>query len=126
LAAGQPSPHRLENRRWRIAEYLADESNKGDQPQLTKATKTAEITFTQGHIDGSPTCGVLYGTYQLSGDKLTVQANFMLNGRCFPEQEAQNQRVLNAFRGLLRVEEQDDRIVLRDRSGQVRILLVHY
>lgn len=126
LAAGQASPHGLENRRWRIAKYRANGSNKGNEHGLIEAAKTAEITFAKGHIQGSPTCGALGGTYEFSGDQLTVQADFILNGFCPSEQLAQNQEVLNAFKGSLRVEEKDDRIVLRDKSGQVRLLLVPY
>jgi heat shock protein HslJ len=126
LAAGQTSPHGLENRRWRIAKYRVSGSNKGDGQHLIDAAKTAEITFAMGFIHGSPTCGDLVGTYRFSGDQLTVQADFILDGFCPPEQLAQNQQVLNAFKGDLRVGEKDDHIVLRDKSGQVRVLLVPY
>jgi hypothetical protein len=33
---------------------------------------------------------------------------------------------VNAFKGDLRVEEKDDHILLRDKSGQARVLLVPY
>jgi heat shock protein HslJ len=68
----------------------------------------------------------LVGTYSFSGEQLTVQADFILSGFCPSEQLAQNQQVLNAFKGDLRLEEKDDHIVLRDKSGQVRVLLVPY
>jgi heat shock protein HslJ len=126
LAAGQTSPHALENRRWRVAKYRASGNKEGDEPGLIDAAKTAEITFAKGRIHGSPTCGELVGTYRVSGDQLTVTADFILNGFCPPEQLKQNQQVLNVFKGDLRVEEKDDHIVLRDKSGQVRLLLVPY
>jgi heat shock protein HslJ len=126
LPAGETSPLGLENRRWRIAKYRASGSNKGDEQRLIDAAKTAEITFAKGRIHGSPTCGALVGTYRFSSDQLTVQADFILSGFCPSEQLAQNQQVLNAFKGDLRVEEKDGHIVLRDKSGQVRVLLVPY
>ena len=126
VLAGQTSPHGIENRRWRIAKYLANGNNKGDEKRLIDAAKTAEITFQDGGIEGSPTCGALVGTYRLSGDHLTVQADFILNGFCPPEQLAQNQQILNDFKGDLRVEERDNHITVRDKSGQVRVLLVPY
>jgi heat shock protein HslJ len=126
FAAGQTSPHGLENRRWRIAKYLANGSNGGGEKRLIDAAKTAEIEFENGAIHGSPTCGVLVGPYTLSGNQLTVQPDFVLNGFCPTEQLAQNQQVLNALKGDLRIEEKDNHIILRDKSGQVRVLLVPY
>ena len=120
------SSYGLENRTWRIAKYRGDGPNKGDEQHLIDAAKTAEITFAQGYIHGSPTCGALVGTYRLSGDELTVRADFELNGFCPSEQLAQDQQVLNAFKGDLRVEEKDDHIVLLDKSGYTRGLLVPY
>jgi heat shock protein HslJ len=125
-AAAQSSPHSLENRKWRIAKYRANGNKKGDEQGLVEAPKTAEITFEKGHLHGSPTCGTLVGTYEFSGDQLTVKTDFILNGFCPPEQLAQNQEVLNAFRGSLRIEEKDDRISLRDKNGQVQVLLLPY
>jgi heat shock protein HslJ len=124
LAASKTSPHGLENHRWRIAKYRASGSNKGDEQPLIDAAKTAEITFAEGRIEGSTTCGALVGTYRLSGDKLTIQADFILRGFCPPEQLAQNHQVLNALKGDLRVDGKGDNIVLLDKGGQVGVLLV--
>lgn len=125
-AISKTSLHGLENRRWRIAKYRGDGTKKGDEQGLIDAAKTAEITFAKGRIRGSPTCGALVGTYRLSGDQLTVNADVVIGGFCPPEQLTQNQQVLNAFKGDLRVEEKDDHIVLRDTSGQARVLLMPY
>jgi heat shock protein HslJ len=126
LAFGQSLPHGLENRRWHIAEYRSTGNSKGDQQRLIEAAKTAEVTFAKGHLSGTPTCGALVGTYELSGYQLSVHADFILNGFCSPEQLLQNQEVLSALKGSLRVEEKDDRIALRDRDGQLRLMLVSY
>jgi heat shock protein HslJ len=126
LAANKTHPHGLENRRWHIAKYRPTDSPEGDQQTLIESGKTAEITFANGHINGAPTCGALVGTYKLSGDKLTVQADFILNGFCPPEQLAQNQQVFNALKGDLRVEEESNRIMLRGKNGEARVLLVPY
>ena len=120
------SPQGIENRRWRIAKYRGDGTQKGDEEGLIDAAKTAEVTFSKGRIRGSPTCGALVGTYTLSGDQLTVQADVLIAGFCPPDQLAQNELVLNSLKGELRIEEKDDRVLLRDKSGNARVLLVPY
>jgi hypothetical protein len=44
----------IENRRWRIAKYRGDSTQKGDEQGLVDAAKTAEITFSLRirHIQG--------------------------------------------------------------------------
>jgi heat shock protein HslJ len=126
LALDKTSPQGIENRRWSIAKYRGDGTQKSDEQGLIDAAKTAEITFAMGRIHGSPTCGALVGTYRLSGVELTIQADFILNGFCPPEELAQNQLVLTAFKGDLRIEQKDDHILLRDTSGKARVLLVPY
>jgi|SRR5215471_2411813 len=116
----------IENRRWRIAKYRGDGTQKGDEQGPVNAAKTAEITFSRGHISGSPTCGGLGGTYTLQGDQLTVQVNLVLAGFCPPDQLAQDQLLLNALRGELRIEEKDDHVLLRDKDANVRVLLIPY
>ena len=74
LAFARTSAPGIENRRWRIAKYRGDDTQKGDEQGLVNAAKTAEITFSKGRIRGSKTCGGLVGTYTLAGDRLTVQA----------------------------------------------------
>jgi heat shock protein HslJ len=116
----------IENRRWRIAKYRGDGTQKGDEQGLVDAAKTAKITLSKGRIQGSPTCGGLGGTYTLSGDQLTIHAEFFLAGFCPDDQLAQNKLVLNALRGRLRIEEQDDHVLLRDKDDKARVLLVPY
>jgi heat shock protein HslJ len=116
----------IENRRWWIAKYRGDGTQKADQQGFVDAARTAEITFSKSRVAGSPTCGGLGGTYTVSGDQLTVHADFFLAGFCPPDQLAQNQLVLSALRGQLRIEEQDDHILLRDKDGKARLLLGPY
>lgn len=126
LPLDKTSPQGIENRRWRIAKYRGDGTQKGDEQGLIDAAKTAEIRFAKGRIHGSPTCGALIGTYGLSGVQLTIQAYFVLAGLCPLEDLAQNQLILTAFRGDLRIEGKDDDILLRDTSGKARVFLVPY
>jgi heat shock protein HslJ len=90
-----------------------------DAEGLIAAKETAEITFLNGRVDGSPGCGGLIGTYSLSGDELTVQAGIVLAGYCPPEDIAQARLVENTFKGD-RVEEKGDQIFLHDKSEAVR------
>jgi heat shock protein HslJ len=116
----------IENRGWRIAKYRGDGTQKGDEQGLVDAAKTAEITFSKGRIRGSPTCGGLSGTYTLSGNRLTIHAEFFLAGFCPDDQSAQNKLVLSALTDQLRIEEQGDPVLLRDKDGKARVLLVPY
>ncbi len=126
LAFAKAVPSGIENRRWRIAKYRGDSTQKGDEQGLIDAAKTAEITFSKGRLRGSPTCGALVGTYTLSGDQLTVQADVLIAGFCPPDQLAQNLLVVNALNGELRIEEKEDHVFLRDKNGKARVLLVPY
>lgn len=47
----------LENRRWRIAKYRADDGQQTDKDGLIDAWRTAKITFQGNGVYGSPTCG---------------------------------------------------------------------
>ena len=119
-------PSGIENRRWRIAKYRGDSTQKGDEQGLINAAKTAEITFSKGRIRGSPTCGALVGTYTPSGDQLTVHADVLIAGFCPPDQLAQNLLVVDAFKGELRIEQKGEHVLLRDKDGKARLLLVPY
>lgn len=125
-AADNISAHGIESRRWHIAKYRGDGSRNSDEQGLIAADKTASITFAKGHIHGSAGCGALVGTYSLSGDRIIIQADFILAGACTHEGSLQNQLILTAFKGDLRMEEKDDHILLRDRSGKARLLLAPY
>jgi heat shock protein HslJ len=126
LAAEQSSAHGIENRRWRIAKYRGDGTQKSHEQGLIDAAKTAEITFAKGRLHGSPGCGALVGTYRLSGDRLIIQADFVLGGLCPREESVQNQLILTALKGDLRMEEKGGNILLRDTSGKARLLLAPY
>jgi heat shock protein HslJ len=124
-AADKISAHGIEGRRWRLAKYR-DGTQNSDEQGLIAAEKTASITFAKGHIHGSAGCGALVGTYSLSGDRLIIQADFILGGPCTREGSVQNQLILTALKGDLRVEEKDGHILLRDTSGKARLLLAPY
>jgi heat shock protein HslJ len=116
----------IENRRWRVAKYRGDGNQHSDEEGLVDATEPAEITFLHGRVEGSPGCGGWVGTYKVSGDRVTVNAQWVLAGLCFPEGFAQDRLVENAFKGELLIEENGDHILLRDLSRKARILLVPY
>jgi heat shock protein HslJ len=125
-AADKISAHGIESRRWRIAKYHGDGTQNSDEQGLIAADKTASITFVKGHIHGSAGCGALVGTYSLSGDRLIIQADFVLAGLCTLEASVQNQLILTALKGDLRMEEKNGHILLRDTSGKSRLLLAPY
>jgi heat shock protein HslJ len=114
----------IENRRWRIAKYRGDGSQHGDEVGLIDATEPAEITFLHGRVEGSAGCGALVGMYKISGDRVTVQADMLLAGFCYPAGFTQEALVEAAFKGELQIEKNGDRIILRDIDGKARILLV--
>jgi heat shock protein HslJ len=116
----------IENRRWRIAKYRGDRTQKGDEEGLINATEPGEITFLHGRVEGSPGCGAWEGIYKVSDDHVTVQAGWVLAGLCNPAGLAQDRLVEDAFKSELQIEGQGDHIVLRDMTGKARILLVPY
>jgi len=116
----------IENRRWRIAKYRGVGSKHADDEGLVDATESADITFMHGRVEGSPGCGGWVGTYRLSGDRLTVEAQWALAGLCYSAGLEQDRLVEDAFKGELQVEENGDHILLRDMTGKARILLVPY
>lgn len=124
--ADKTSAHGIEGRRWRIAKYSGDGPLNSDERGLIGADNTTSITFTKGRINGSAGCGALVGTYSLSGDRLIIQADFVIAGACTTEHGIQNHMILIALTGELRIEEKDSHILLRDTSGKARVLLVPY
>jgi heat shock protein HslJ len=116
----------IENRRWRIAKYRSDSAAQRDRDGLTLATERADITFVNGDVDGSPGCGGWVGSYKLFGDQLTVQASAALAGACHARESAQSDLIVKAFKGDLRIEQGDDRILLRNKSGDAQILLLPF
>lgn len=125
-AADKISAHGIESRHWRIAKYRGDGIQNSDEQGLIAGDKTASITFAKGHINGSAGCGALVGTYSLSGDRLIIHADFILAGACTREGSVQNQLILTALKGDLRMEEKDNHILLCDKSGKARLLLAPY
>jgi len=116
----------IENRRWRIAKYRADANQQTDKDGLIGARQTAEITFLNGGVYGSPTCGGWAGGYKLSGKQLTVNADVILAGFCPPDEWSESLTVVEAFRGELSIEEADDHILLDDKDGRARVWLVPF
>jgi heat shock protein HslJ len=125
-AADKISPHGIESRRWRMAKYRGDGTQNSDEQGLITAEKTTSITFAKGHISGSAGCGALVGTYNLSGDRLIIQADFILAGACARAGSVQNELILTALKGDLRIKEKDGHILLLDTSGKARLLLAPY
>jgi heat shock protein HslJ len=115
----------IENRRWRIAKYRADTGQQTADQGLVDARSTAEITFLNGLVFGSPTCGGWTGGYKVSGKQLTVVADVILAGFCPPEW-SESLAVVKAFKGELRIEEAEDQILLRDKDGRARVRLVPF
>ena len=62
----------------------------------------------------------------MSGDLVTVRAELVLNGFCYPAGFAQDRLVEAAFKGELRIEKNGDHFLLRDGQGNARILLLPY
>jgi heat shock protein HslJ len=126
MALNSRQPEVIEYRRWRIAKYRGDGSQRGDEEGLVDATELAHITFLHGRVEGSPGCGAWVGTYKVSGGHVTVQAGSVVAGACYPAEWKQGHFVEEAFKGELRIEEKNDHIFLRDMSGKARIFLVPY
>jgi heat shock protein HslJ len=116
----------IENRRWRIAKYRGDSTQQADKDSLLNANEYAEVTFMNGHVTGSPGCGGWYGIYKLSGNQLTFDAGLSLFGTCPPEDMTQDRLVEKAFKAAVRIAEKDDHVLLRDKDGNVQIVLVPY
>jgi heat shock protein HslJ len=115
----------IENRTWRIAKYRGDGRQPSDENGLIESG-TAYILFLNGRVTGSPGCGGWWGTYNLSGDRLKVDAELQLFGTCEPEQFTEDRLVVNAFKGELWVTKRDDRIILREKNGRPQIVLIPY
>ncbi|HKN15619.1 MAG TPA: META domain-containing protein [Candidatus Sulfotelmatobacter sp.] len=116
----------IENRRWRIAQYRGDTGQQTADQGLVDARSTAEITFLNGLIFGSPTCGGWTGGFKVSGKQLTVAADVILAGFCPPEEWSESLAIIKAFKGELSIEESEDQILLRDKDGRARVRLVPF
>ncbi|MGP0020903.1 MAG: META domain-containing protein [Candidatus Sulfotelmatobacter sp.] len=114
----------IENRKWRIAEYRADDGQKTDKDGLIDAVRTAVITFQGGDVTGYVMCGRLTGSYKLSGRRMEVDTGFSLLGLCPREELSESDAVVNAFKGELTILKAGDEILLLDKDGRARVRLV--
>ena len=101
-------------------------ASNADKGGLLDANEYSEVTFLNGHVNGSPGCGGWWGTYKLSGNQLIFDATLSLFGFCPDEDMVQDRLVENAFRAAVRIEEKGDHVLLRDKDGKVQVLLVPY
>jgi len=115
----------IENRRWRIAKYR-DDGEQTDDQGLVDARGTPDITFLNGLVFGSPSCGGWTGGYKVSAKQLTVVADIILAGFCTPEEGSEGRAIVKAFQGELSIEEAEDQILLRDNDGRARVRLVPF
>jgi heat shock protein HslJ len=116
----------IENRRWRIAKYRDRGDNPTQKDELIEAKESAEITFLNRRIFGSPGCGGWVGTYTISGDKLTIDAGSILAGLCSSQQETQSFSVERDLKGDTQIENNGTNIQLSDKDGRAMILLVPF
>jgi heat shock protein HslJ len=116
----------IENRKWRIAKYRADDGQQTDKDGLIDALRTPAITFRGGGVYGSGLCGGLTGFYKLSGRRMEVDAGFTLIGFCPPEEWSESLAVVKAFKGELSIEKVGDEILLRGKDRRARVRLVPF
>jgi hypothetical protein len=116
----------IENRRWRIAAYRPVTKTPKGESKLIDTQYRAEITFLQGEITGSPGCGGWDGSYKISGDTITIHADFVLAGLCLSGPEAQNGLLVPAINGQMRIAAEENRVVLKSLDGQTKIILLPY
>ena len=116
----------IENRKWRIAKYRADDGQQTDKDGLIDALRTAVITFQGGGVYGSVMCGGLTGFYKLSGRRMEVDADFALIGFCPREELSESRAVVKAFKGELSIQKAGDEIFLRGKDGRARVRLVPF
>ena len=114
----------IENRKWRIAEYRADDGQQTDKDGLIDAVRPAVITFQSGGVTGYVMCGRLTGFYKLSGRRMEVDTGFSLFGLCPREWSSESDAVVKAFKGELSIEKAGNEIVLRGKDGRARVRLV--
>jgi len=115
---GPYQPPRFENYRWIILSYF-------DGKSLVDSRAASSIAFVNGRVQGTGTCGAFGGEYYLSGGVVRIHAETVLNGGpCFEVNLKEAQAILDALNtGERRIEQRADRIVLRDTSGAVQVVL---
>jgi len=115
---GPRQPPRFENYRWIIVSYF-------DGTSLIDSRASSSIIFANGRVQGTGNCGALGGDYYLSGGVVRIHAETLLNdGPCFEVNLKEAQAILDALnKGERRIEQRADRIVLRDTTGAVQVVL---
>jgi len=116
----------VENRRWRIAKYRNRGDNSTQANELIEAKESADVTFMNGRIYGSPGCGEWVGTYTISGDNLTTDVSTTLAGLCSSEQLARRYLIEKDLKGDIQIEKNGKNMPLYDRNGRAMILLVPF
>ncbi len=121
-----PAQTVIENRQWRITKYRGDGSGQTNTEDLIDTKNNAWISFSNGHVGGSPGCGGWNGSYQLTAGELAFQAKWWVMGFCSEEDINNNSLVEKAFLAGSRIEPGDNEILLRDKNGNAQILLAPY
>ena len=120
VAAGIPriQPVAIENHLWNIVAYSNGRS-------LVDSRPGASIVFVDGRIEGRGDCGAFSGSYYLLGSTMRISAETVLaDGPCFDVNLKEAQSILDALNaGERRIEQRPDRIVLRDTSGTIQVVL---
>ena len=113
----------LENRRWVIASYF-------DGRRLISPRKFfqrgPELLFIAGRVDGNTGCDTFTGPYTLTDGRLESHPETSLFGwgySCNRVIEGQHAPIERALSGRRTVQQDGDRIVLRDEAGQVQAIL---
>ena len=115
---GPYQPPRFENYRWVIISYF-------DGNSVIDSRADSTIAFVNGRVQGTGTCGAFGGDYYLSGGVVRIHAETVLSdGPCFEVNLKEAQAILDALNtGERRIEQRADRLVLRDTSGAVQVVL---
>ena len=80
--------------------------------------------FKRSHTWVANVWGIEWAVYAF-GQQVDSSCGAFVSGFCPSDQLAQNQLVLNALKGELRIEEGDS-VLLRDAQGKARVLLVPF
>lgn len=119
----------IENRNWEIEAYFDGHSVVRTRDTFNRR-KASTVTFIHGSLHGSPGCGGLIGSYSAAGRQITIEAGVILAGTCLRrgshrsvDEWPLNQPVLNALNGVRTVERRGERIILKDSTGAVQVVL---
>lgn len=118
----------LENRAWIIDRYFDGHSLVSTEPRFHSRPW---ISFAGGKLDGAPGCGgIVGGTYRVEGGLITIDLGaVVLAGMCLPapdrqfDTHASTEAIAVAITGVRRVEQDNERVFLRDSVGRVRVVL---